>query len=70
MLVLKREEGQWVEITHRSGDVLRIRVCKIEPGEIGHLNLAFDDDDDPRNFDIHRPERQRPEVAPAGHSGI
>jgi len=28
----KRKEGRWVEITHRSGDLLRIRVCKIEPG--------------------------------------
>ena len=44
MLVLKRKEGQWVEVTHRSGDILRIRVCKIEGGSPGHLNLAFDDD--------------------------
>lgn len=56
MLVLKRKEGQWVEITHRSGDTLRVRVCKIEPGHPGHLNLAFDDE--PRNFEIERPERR------------
>lgn len=71
MLVLKRKEGQWVEVTHRSGDVLRIRVCKIESGAPGHLNLAFDDE--PRNFEIERPERRHdraaagpapPEVAP------
>lgn len=56
MLVLKRKEGQWVEVTHRSGDVLRIRVCKIEGGTPGHLNLAFDDD--ARHFEIERPERR------------
>ncbi|WP_435017770.1 hypothetical protein TA3x_005390 [Tundrisphaera sp. TA3] len=57
MLVLKRKEGQWVDVTHRSGDVLRIRVCRIEPGMPGQLNLAFDDDD--RHFEIERPERKR-----------
>lgn len=57
MLVLKRKEGQWVEVTHRSGDVLRIRVCRIEPGMPGQLNLAFDDD--ARHFEIERPERKR-----------
>ncbi len=56
MLVLKRKEGQWVEVTHRSGDTLRIRVCKIEAGHPGHLNLAFDDD--ARHFEIERPERR------------
>ena len=56
MLVLKRKEGQWVEVTHRSGDIIRIRVCKIEPGKPGHLNLAFDDD--ARHFEIERPERK------------
>ena len=54
MLVLKRREGQWVDVTHKSGDVIRIRVCQIEPG---HLNLAFDDD--ARNFAIERPERKQ-----------
>lgn len=56
MLVLKRKEGQWVKVTHRSGDLLRIRVCQIEAGHPGHLNLTFDDD--PRNFEIQRPERK------------
>lgn len=56
MLVLKRKEGQWVEVTHRSGDVLRIRVCQIDPGRPGHLNLVFEDN--PRNFEIERPERR------------
>jgi hypothetical protein len=67
MLVLKRKEGQWVDITHHSGDVLRIRVCQIEAGHPGHLNLTFDDD--PRNFQIERPERKTKitpvEVAPS-----
>lgn len=59
MLVLKRKEGQWVNVTHRSGDVLRIRVAKIEgssgEGSPGRLNLGFDDDF--RHFEIERPER-------------
>jgi hypothetical protein len=56
MLVLKRKEGQWVEVTHRSGDVLRIRACNIQGANPGHVNLAFDDD--ARNFEIERPERR------------
>ncbi len=64
MLVLKRKEGQWVEVTHRSGDILRIRVCRIEPGMPGQLNLAFDDD--ARHFEIERPERKR-RPSDAGH---
>lgn len=54
MLVLKRREGQWIEITHRSGDVLRFRVYDIYEGP-GRVNLAFDDP--ARNFEIERPER-------------
>jgi hypothetical protein len=60
MLVLKRKEGQWVDITHRSGEVIRIRVCDISPGQ---LNLAFDDD--ARNFQVERPERRKREPAEA-----
>ena len=68
MLVLKRKEGQWVEVTHRSGDVLRIRVCKIEGGAPGHLNLAFDDN--ARHFEIERPERRHgsPATTPANEA--
>jgi hypothetical protein len=55
MLVLKRKEGQWVELTHRSGDVVRVRTCEIQAGRPGTVNLAFDDD--ARNFEIERPER-------------
>jgi hypothetical protein len=58
MLVLKRTDGQWVDVTHKSGDVIRIRVCEIAAGSPGRLNLAFDDD--ARNFEIARPERRAP----------
>lgn len=60
MLVLKRREGQWVEIRHEaSGDVLHIRAYDIDGDR---LNLAFDDA--PRNFIIQRPERiVRPPLA-------
>jgi hypothetical protein len=57
MLVLKRKEAQWVEVTHRSGDVLRVKVERIEcpgPGR-GRVNLVFDDER--RNFEVERPER-------------
>lgn len=54
MLVLRRKDGQWIEVTHRSGDVLRFRVYDVG-GEAGKLNLAFDDPE--RNFEIQRPER-------------
>lgn len=57
MLVLMRKEGEYVEITHTSGDVLRVHVRDIRgdsPGR-GRLNLAFDDE--PHNFAIRRPER-------------
>ena len=58
MLVLKRKEGQWVEIIHRSGDVIRLRVYDIQStgGVPSRVNLAFDDA--ARNFEIRRPERR------------
>ena len=59
MLVLSRKCGQWVEITHRSGDVLRIRVS--EPMH-GRVDLVFDDD--PFHFRIEREER--PATVPEG----
>ncbi len=55
MLVLRRKEGQWIEVLHRSGDVLRLRVYDICGESPGRVNLAFDDP--PRNFSIQRPER-------------
>ena len=55
MLVLRRKCGQWVEITHRSGDVLRVRVS--EPMH-GRVDLVFDDDR--FHFRIEREERPEP----------
>jgi len=55
MLVLRRKEGQWIEVTHKSGDVLRVRVYNLCAEAPGRINLAFDDAD--HNFDIQRPER-------------
>ena len=55
MLVLRRKEGQWVEITHKSGDTIRVRVYNIRTRFPGQLDLAFDDD--ARTFLIQRPER-------------
>jgi len=55
MLILRRKEGQWVEVTHHSGDTLRIRVYNIRARYPGQLDMAFDDD--ARRFEIQRPER-------------
>lgn len=55
MLVLKRKDGEWLDIRHRSGDVLRVRVYGIKGHQPGRVNLAFDDPD--HHFDIQRPER-------------
>lgn len=66
MLVLKRKEGQWVEIHHRSGDVIRLRVYDIAlcPSRV---NIAFDDA--PRNFEIRRPDKGTPRDEPAPGPG-
>jgi hypothetical protein len=67
MLVQKRYEGQWLELTHRSGDVIRILARDIRgraPGEPARVDLVCDDP--ARNFEIRRPEaRRRAEAAAA-----
>ena len=55
MLILRRKEGQWVEVRHKSGDTVRIRVYNIRSRCPGQLDLAFDDPD--HLFTIQRPER-------------
>jgi hypothetical protein len=55
MLILRRKEGQWVEITHRSGETIRLRVYNIRSRHTGQLDIAFEDD--ARNFVIQRTER-------------
>jgi hypothetical protein len=57
MLVLRRNEGQWIELTHHSGDQLRIRVYNIRSGFPGQMDMAFEDPD--HHFDIQRGERAR-----------
>ena len=71
MLILRRKEGQWVEVTHKSGETIRIRVCNIRSRYPGQLDLAFDDPE--RNFTIQRPERGQPkdgEAAPPAPAGV
>lgn len=61
MLVLRRKEGQWLEVIHAaSGDKMHIRVCNIKTHYSGQADLGFDDD--ARNFIINRPERVMPAV--------
>ena len=62
MLILRRKEGQWLEIQHRSGDTIRVRVCNIRARYPGQLDLALEDP--AHNFLIHRPERV---LRPEGH---
>ena len=62
MLVLRRKDGQWIEITHKSGDVLRFRVYNRRDNTPGEVNLAFDDPD--RHFEIQRPERAARPLSP------
>ena len=57
MLVVTRRDGEWIEITHKSGDVLWIRTYQVERGTPSTLKLGFDDE--ARNFEIHRPEAAR-----------
>lgn len=59
MLVLKRKEGDWTDVTHAAtGQVLRFRVYNIiadrAGGRYNRVNVAFDDPE--RNFEIRRPE--------------
>ena len=56
MLILRRKEGQWVEIIHRSGESIHFRVYNIRTRYPGQLDIAFDDPT--KNFTIQRPERQ------------
>jgi hypothetical protein len=56
VLVLRRKEGQWIDIVHKNGDKLRVRVYRIKEGYPSQLDMAFDDE--ARNFEIQRPERR------------
>lgn len=52
-LVLTWRRGQWIEITHKSGDVMRIRVADFPDRPEGiAVKLAFEDA--PRNFEVGR----------------
>jgi len=54
MLSLKTFKGRWIDITHKSGD--RIRICvqdsDAEYADPTRVKVVFDDK--PRNFDIVR----------------
>lgn len=54
MLVLMRKEKQWIRITDKQGNVLRIQVKGIEPHAISTMKMVFEDKE--RNFEIHREE--------------
>jgi hypothetical protein len=58
MLVLRRKDGQWLEITHQSGDRILIRVYNVRCRFPGQVDMAFDDPD--HHFNIQRTERPLP----------
>ena len=71
MLVLKRADGDWISIRHRSGDVIMIRTYDIVgPMETprgrspGRLNVACHDP--ARNFEIERIRWFDPDQQPRG----
>jgi len=56
MLVLRRKEGDWLELTHQeSGDMIRMRITNIRARapKPGQVDVIFDDDR--RLFEIRRP---------------
>ena len=54
-LVLRRKNGQTVEVTHKSGDAFTLRVTGLSGEGQGRVELVLDDD--ARNFRFERPER-------------
>lgn len=68
MLVLRRSNGQYIEIRHRSGDMLRVTIYDIHAeGGPPSCRMAFDG---PREeFDIQRPERAKRRKAAAAIAG-
>lgn len=58
MLILRRIEDQWLEVRHKSGDVLRMRVMRL--GTDPHtgkpsVELGFGEDGKAKNFQVYRP---------------
>ncbi len=59
MLVIRRREGQWIDVVHgATGDMVRIRVNTIRRDY--DVSLGFDDPD--WNFEITRPKSVKAEV--------
>jgi hypothetical protein len=54
MLAIKSFKGKWIDVTHRSGDVIRICVqdSDAEYADPTRVKIVFDDK--ARNFDIVR----------------
>jgi hypothetical protein len=57
VLIMKRRRDQWIHITHKSGDVIKIRIHKLHgPASAktapATVRLAFLDE--ARNFEIHQ----------------
>ena len=67
MLVIRRNDGQWVEVTHKSGDTLRFRIYDLKHERTRRAHLAFDDP--ARNFSIQRPERHARPATLANRAG-
>ena len=60
MLKLRRHDGSFVKLTHKSGDEIELRFTfRHYPGGYRDLIVLFDDP--PRNFEISRPKADAPE---------
>jgi sRNA-binding carbon storage regulator CsrA len=63
MLILRRRVDQEVEVTTRTGELLRIKVTSLTHGQV---ELGFYDPE--HNFAIERPDRAEKAVALRGNA--
>jgi hypothetical protein len=62
MLTLKRLRGEWVEIVHSSGDVLKVHVGRLYPhnapyGDQPNVRLGFEGSRE--KFTVNRPDARK-----------
>ncbi len=65
MLILRRKEGDWVEIRDKAGNMIAIRVYNIRHRGVGQCELAFDDPDH-KQIGLLRTATQTPDAFTLG----
>lgn len=60
MLMIRRREGTWIDIVHtKSGDAISLQIKHVvRMSGVHQVTLAVKDD--PRNFEVVKPDRPRP----------